>query len=98
MAYVVFTTVEDAEEAVKQMDLQKLNGKEVRVKFSNQKYGKEPKHDQKSEVNKQIEVKDGEETETKSKKKFPKRDREKETKKNRNGRIIVRNLSFQVSE
>nr|XP_053626962.1 RNA-binding protein 28-like [Cherax quadricarinatus] len=97
MAYIVYTLVEDASQAVKQYDNASFKGKILKVKFS---------HQRQTEANKtvfgikgDVKEEDAEENEKEDKTRGPrKKINKREPGKQRKGRIIIRNLSFKADE
>ncbi|KAK8751957.1 hypothetical protein OTU49_011293 [Cherax quadricarinatus] len=97
MAYIVYTLVEDASQAVKQYDNASFKGKILKVKFS---------HQRQTEANKtvfgikgDVKEEDAEENEKEDKARGPrKKINKREPGKQRKGRIIIRNLSFKADE
>lgn len=90
MAYIVYSTIDDAKEAVDKLNNSTLNDKIIKVKLTRQRDNESTSTQVKSEV--KHEESQDQEKESKKKKfkdKFLKKG-------NRNGRIIVRNLSFKV--
>lgn len=91
VAYIVYTEVSDAQEAVNKLNNATLNDKIIKVKLTRQRDNEEGNSHRapKSEANQ-----DGSQ-DNKSSKKKKWADK---NKRNRNGRIIIRNLSFKADE
>lgn len=91
VAYIVYTEVSDAQEAVNKLNNATLNDKIIKVKLTRQRDNEEGNSHRapKSEANQ-----DGSQ-DNKSSKKKKWADK---NKRNRNGRIIIRNLSFKVKK
>lgn len=90
MAYVVYTSIDDAKEAVNKLNNSTLNEKIIKVKLTRQRDNDEVKTEDKSQESLDQEKKNN------SKKKKWKENNQKRG--NRNGRIIIRNLSFKVKK
>nr|XP_045583127.1 RNA-binding protein 28-like [Procambarus clarkii] len=95
MAYIIYSFVEDAKQAVKKYDNSTFNGKILRVKYSRQRETESDEDVSGAQRNKE---EDGEENETNIKKKKTKRKDKRQPAKQRKGRIIIRNLSFKADE
>lgn len=93
VAYIVYTTIDDAKEAVNKLNNSIVNEKIIKVKLTRQRDNEgantQPKSEEKSE--------ESLDQEKRSKKKKWK-DNNQKSKANRNGRIIIRNLSFKADE
>lgn len=99
MAYIIYTNVEDAAQAVERFNNCTLNGKVLRVKFSRQRQPREADGEQNFGIKREVkdEIKE-EEEEIDKKRVSKKRNNNRGPGTQRKGRIIVRNLSFKVRE
>lgn len=95
VAYIVYSEIDNAKEAVDKLNNSTLNDKIIKVKLTRQKDNEDNySHPAaKSEANQEGSV---DQEKTSKKKKWA--DRNQKSKKNRNGRIIIRNLSFKVKK
>lgn len=91
MAYIVYTSIDDAKEAVNKLNNSTVNEKIIKVKLTRQRDNEGANKQVKSE-GKNEESPDQE----KRSKKRKWKDNNQRSKANRNGRIIIRNLSFKV--
>ncbi|MPC68588.1 ELAV-like protein 2 [Portunus trituberculatus] len=91
VAYIVYNELKDATEAVNTLNNSTLNEKIIKVKFTRQR-------DNESNLQPAGKAEANQEGSLDREKESKKRKRLEKKQKNRNGRIIIRNLSFKVRE
>ena len=94
LAYIVYSEIQDATEAVNKLNNSTLNDKIIKVKLTRQRNNENSSHSAaKGEADHEGSLDQGKGS---NKRKWA--DKNQKNKKNRNGRIIIRNLSFKVSK
>lgn len=91
VAYIVYSIIDDAKEAVNKLNNSTLNEKIIKVKLTRQRDNEDTNTQLKKESKSEVSL-----DEEKGGQKRKWKDKNQRNKANRNGRIIIRNLSFKV--